>query len=131
MESKPFWERMQQWGPWVGPSAIVALLAVLARLDACSYSPASIRTLAESNTTRIEALEAVSKATGAAFAEHLKLAEARLQIQDSEKLKLALVERGQAETQKDIAAINEKMGRMEDKIDNLYGAAIRRGQINR
>lgn len=121
----------QKWGQWLGPTAVVAILAIFSRLDACTYSPTSIRTLAESNRTRIEALESVQKAQMATMAEHLKVSEARIQLQDSEKLKLALVEQGQQQVQKDIAAINERMGRMEDKIDNLYGAAMRRGEIHR
>lgn len=115
---------MQKWGPWVGPTSIVAVLAVLSRIDACAYSPVSIRALADSNTTRIESLEAITKAQQQTIKEHLTLSEARMQIQDDERMKLAL-------TQQAVTQMKEKMESIEDKVDLLVEAAMRKGEIRR
>ena len=116
--------RDSKWAPWLGPSAIVACLAVLTRLDACSYSPASIRALAENNSTRIEALETIQKAEASTMSEHLKVSEARMQMQDNEKLKLALAEQA-------VGQMKEKIDSIEEKVDLLVGAAMRKGEIRR
>lgn len=115
---------MGKWGPWVGPTSIVAVLALLSRLDACAYSPATIRALAEANARRIESLEAVTKSQQQTMEQHLKVAEARSQLQDQEKLKLALTEQALSQQGKDIEDIRQK-------VNLLVEAAMRRGEIRR
>lgn len=116
-----WWEK---WGPWVGPTSIVALLALMTRLDACAYSPSAIRSLAENNQTRIEALEAIQRAQQSVMSEHLKVAEARMQMQDNEKLKLALTEQALHQQGRDIDEIKSK-------VNLLVEAAMRKGEIRR
>lgn len=116
--------KWQKWGPWLGPSAIVAVLSLVTSLKGCNSSPWVLEAAMDSVTQRLDAMEAISKAQQAWIDDHRKVAEARIAIQDAQVTDIAVLKKSVSETER-------RLNNIEAKVDMLVAAGMRKGEIPR
>ena len=102
VDVRAWWER---WGPWVGPSGVMLLLAAVTRLEACSATPWSAVDRMRQLDQRIENLEGRVSDQAAWRDEHQRVTEVRIGQLEQQDKELALLKL-QAETSaRDLADI--------------------------
>lgn len=101
-------EWFQRWGPWVGPTALIAIMAAAQRVDSYFYNS----TVAE---MRLRAVESYIE-------EHKGVAAARISQLDAmdkvQSMDHAMIER----VEKDIGEIKMRLARIESRLPVRNGA---------
>lgn len=115
---KDWWSR---WGQWVGPSALVALLALGSRIESCSNARAAdIRTV-EANRVRIETIEKRQDSTDRWIEEHKQVATSRIAQLEAQDKMIALLKAQGERTDRDITEIKQDLREVRNLLRNRSG----------
>ena len=101
---KEWWTR---WGQWVGPSALVAILALASRFESCSVAREGAAAYAEANRARISAIEKRMDATDRWIEEHKLVATSRIAQLDSVDKRTDMVSAQAARTDLDVREMKQ------------------------
>lgn len=105
-DAKRWWER---WGPWVGPSSVMILLAMLTRMDSCNATPWTAAAKMEAIEKRVDALAGRVDDQAAWRVEHQRVTESRTQQLDNHERDLAVLKESNTMMRQDISDIKDTL----------------------
>lgn len=116
---KDWWAR---WGPWVGPTSLLAILALVGRMEACTNARAADVRMVEANKAAIETIVKRQDSTDRWIEEHKQVATSRIaQLEAQDKL-IALLKAQGERTDRDITEMKQDIREIRNRLRYQTGS---------